>query len=345
MNNIYDLEISELESVVVDLGYKPYRAAQVFGGLYKGLDLEEITVLPKELKSQLKDKYILKPVTIYKDFKAKDGTIKYLLKLSDDNLIECVFIKNNYGNTLCVSTQAGCGMGCAFCASGEGGLKRNLSAGEIAAQVICAAKASGGIKNIVLMGSGEPLSNFDNTVKFLKLISCRQGLNLLLRNISLSTCGIVPQIYNFAKLGMPVTLSLSLHSAFDEVRQKIMPIAKKYTVKQTIDAVRHYFEISGRRIIIEYTMIKDLNISQKDADKLKEVLSGLNCHINLIMLSPVENSGFLPCSKQQAEAFKDMLEKNKLSVTFRRQTGVDIEGSCGQLRRRHIILCQGESYE
>ena len=220
--NIYDLEINELKEKLAQTGYKPYRAEQIFGGIYKGLETEQITVLPKELKERLAQEFILKPVEVIKEVISRDGTKKLLLKLADGNIIESVFIANNYGNTLCVSTQVGCAMGCAFCASTQGGLVRNMSAGEIIGEVM-AAGGRKNVKNIVLMGSGEPLHNFDNVIKFLRIASCDKGLNISPRNISLSTCGVVPRIYDLARLNIPVTLSISLHSAFDEVRRKIMP--------------------------------------------------------------------------------------------------------------------------
>lgn len=339
--NIYDFELHEIEQIVKSEGYRPYRAVQLFKGLYDGHDLENISVLPKQLILSLKSGYNDKPLKIIECLKSVDGTSKFLLQARDNNIVESVLIPSKYGNTLCVSTQIGCAMGCAFCASTKEGLIRNLSTGEIANTVICANNYQNSskkrrIKNIVLMGSGEPLHNFDNVVKFLKIITHEQGFNISIRNISLSTCGIVPKIYSFADMNLPVTLSCSLHSPFDEVRQTIMPVAKQYTVKDTVNALKYYFEKSGRRIIIEYVMIRDVNVSQRDALKLKEILSGLNCHINLIHLSAVSGSNLKPCTKEQTQNFVDMLQKLKLSVTVRRQMGADIEGACGQLKRKYI---------
>lgn len=341
MDNIYDFDTEELKDIMNKNGFEPYRAKQLFSGLYSGKTVENINGLPKNIISFLIDNYNTKPVEIVKQIKSSDGTEKFLFKLTDGNIVEGVLMLNDYGNTLCISTQVGCAMGCAFCASTVGGLIRNLSAGEMVSVVLAVnalyqSQDKRFITNVVLMGSGEPLHNFDNVVKFLKLISDSNGINISLRNISLSTCGLVPEIYKFAELELPVTFALSLHSPFDEVRQKIMPIAKKYTIKETIDALKYYFKKSGRRIIIEYSLIKDKNISEKDTKELKKILNGLNCHINLIMLSPVKESELLPCSKLQATNFKTMLEKEGLSITIRRQTGIDIDGACGQLRRKYL---------
>lgn len=338
--NIYDFDLEKLKEIVASYGYEEYRAKQLFLELYKGKKLSDISSLPKKLINLISENYNTNPINIVKHLKSTDGTEKFLMQVFDGNIIECVLMKYSYGNTLCISTQAGCKMGCAFCASTIGGLKRNLTAGEFLGQVFAVnnlyEKEKRFITNVVLMGSGEPLDNYDNTVKFLRLISDENGINISLRNISLSTCGIVPKIYDFAKLKLPVTLAFSMHSPFDHIRQSIMPIAKKYSLKETIKALKFYFKETGRRVIIEYSMIKDKNISIDDAKELKRILKGLNCHINLIMLNPVKESILKPCSRAEAENFKKMLEKENLSVTIRRQIGIDIEGACGQLRRKYI---------
>jgi 23S rRNA (adenine2503-C2)-methyltransferase len=341
MKDIYSLELNELTQVVSDLNYQPYRAKQLFLGLHNEYYIDKISCLPKSFINAIKENYNTSVAEIVSSVNSSDGTEKFLVKLTDGNIVECVLMRYNYGNTLCVSTQAGCAMGCAFCASGKSGLIRNLTAGEILSQVLIVNRLykegkERFIKNIVLMGSGEPLNNFDNTVKFLKIVSSPEGINISLRNISLSTCGLVPEIYRFADLKIPVTLSLSLHSPYDYVRKEIMPIAQKYTVKESIDAMKYYFQQSGRRVIIEYTMIKNKNIFPKDAAELKKILSGLNCHINLIMLSPIKESPLIPCTVKEAENFRKTLENLGLSATIRRQTGVDIEGACGQLRRKFL---------
>lgn len=344
--DIYSFLPRELEDIVAGLGFEPYRARQLFSGLHRGGDPYKYG-LPKKLADELLQKYDFKPVGIIKSLKASDGTEKFLFRLSDGNVIEGVLMKYSYGNTLCISTQVGCAMGCAFCASTLGGLVRNLTAGEISAEVISVnslyRQGEGRfVTNLVLMGSGEPLHNYDNTVKFLRIISHELGINISLRNISLSTCGLVEQIYRFADENLPVTLSLSLHSSFDEARRKIMPIAKRHSVAEVIEALKYYFEKTGRRVIIEYAMIKGVNISEKDAAELKKVLKGLNCHINLIMLNRVEESGLSPCGMAEALRFKKMLEEQGLSATIRKSKGSEIEGACGQLRRRYIEKNTGD---
>lgn len=341
--DIYSYDIKGLKDILTGLGFEGYRAEQLFFGLHSGLTVDNISSLPKNLINIVKENYITIPAEIVQNVKSSDGTEKFLLQLFDGNIIECVLMRQDYGNTLCVSTQAGCAMGCAFCASGVGGLIRNLTAGEILYQVIAVNNLykegkERYIKNIVLMGSGEPLNNFDNTVNFLHIVSAAEGINVSLRNISLSTCGLVPQIYEFARLNISVTLSLSLHSPFDEIRKEIMPIAHKYSIKETIEAMKYYFDKSGRRIIIEYSMIKNKNISDNDVNELKKILGGLNCHINLIMLSPVKESSLLPCTREEAESFRKKLVSKGLSVTIRRQTGSDIQGACGQLRRKYTEI-------
>lgn len=342
MNIIYDYSLTELKDLMEKAGYPAYRAKQIFSGLYGGKKTEEITELPKTLISYISENFITTPVNIVNTQKSSDGTEKFLFSLNDGNLVEGVLMKYSYGNTLCISTQAGCAMGCAFCASTIGGLKRSLTAGEMAGQVLTVNSLYGGnkdkryITNIVLMGSGEPLDNFENTVKFIRLISDKDGINISQRNISVSTCGIVPKIYELAKLKLGITLSLSLHSPFDEKRREIMPIARKYTVRETIDAVKYYFEQTGRRIIIEYSLIEGENCSDSEAKELKKLLCDLTCHINLIMLNPVKERSLLPCGREKAEEFRNMLEGEGLSVTIRRQTGIDIDGACGQLRRKYV---------
>jgi 23S rRNA (adenine2503-C2)-methyltransferase len=338
--DIYSFLPSELEEIIAGMGYEPYRARQLFSGLHRGGNPYKFG-LPKKLVDELLQRYEFRPVEIIRSLKASDGTEKFLFKLSGGNLIEGVLMRYSYGNTLCVSTQVGCAMGCAFCASTIGGMVRHLTAGEIAAEVISvnALRREGegrSVTNVVLMGSGEPLHNYDNTVKFLRIVSHELGINISLRNISLSTCGLADKIYRFSDENLPVTLSLSLHSPFDEVRRKIMPVAKRYTVAETVEALKYYFEKTGRRGIIEYAMIKGVNVSAKDAAELRRVLRGLNCHINLIMLNEVKESGLFPPGMAEALRFKRMLAAEGLSATIRKSKGAEIEGACGQLRRRYI---------
>ncbi|MEG2159489.1 MAG: 23S rRNA (adenine(2503)-C(2))-methyltransferase RlmN, partial [Clostridia bacterium] len=273
---------------------------------------------------------------------AIDGTIKLLYRLHDGNLIEGVLMNYKYGNTLCVSTQVGCRMGCKFCASTLGGLVRNLSAGEILGQVVAVNRYLGGdlenrkITNIVLMGSGEPLDNFDNVIKFLYLVNDVSGLNISMRNISLSTCGIAPKIDELAKLNLQINLTISLHSADQVKREEIMPIARAYSLETLMISVRNYFEATKRRVIFEYTLIDDANDSYSDALKLANLTRNISAHINLIRLNPVKETKMRGTSDIKAKKFLEYLTNLNVSATLRRQMGVDIEGACGQLRQRYI---------
>ncbi|MCH5163899.1 MAG: 23S rRNA (adenine(2503)-C(2))-methyltransferase RlmN [Clostridiales bacterium] len=336
--NLLDFTLSELAEVT---GLQPaYRVKQLFHGISSGLKVNEISVLPLNVRAELETFAV--GVEIKESFKSVDGSEKYLYELSDGNIIEGVFMPHSYGNTLCVSTQVGCRMNCAFCASGIGGLVRNLTAGEILGQVIAVNRLKGGnkqnrqITNVVLMGSGEPLDNYDNVTKFLSLVSAEDGINISLRNISLSTCGLTENIIRLADDGFNVTLSVSLHATTDESRREIMPIANKYTIAQIVDAVKYYFNKTGRRIIFEYSMIKGKNLDYFDAVRLGRITKGYPCHVNLIMLNPVKEKDLNACSPKDAERFLDRLKENGVSATLRRSFGNDISGACGQLRRSRL---------
>ncbi|MBR2967568.1 MAG: 23S rRNA (adenine(2503)-C(2))-methyltransferase RlmN [Clostridia bacterium] len=338
MLNLLDYTIEELAQVTK---LSPaYRVKQLFHGLQSGQKIDEITVLPLSVRKELSGFAV--GVDIIEQFKSCDGSEKYLYKLSDGNIIEGVFMPHSYGNTLCVSTQVGCRMGCAFCASGIGGLVRNLTAGEILGQVLSVNRLKGGdnnkrqITNIVLMGSGEPLDNYDNVTKFFKLVSSADGINISLRNVSLSTCGLVENIKRLADEGFGVTLSISLHATTDETRQELMPIAKVYTISDIIDAVKYYFNKTGRRIIFEYSMIKGKNIDFFDANRLQKITKGYPSHVNLIMLNPVKEKKLDACTQKDAERFLERLKERNVSATIRRSFGNDISGACGQLRRSHL---------
>lgn len=319
---------------------KKYTVRQIYAWLPLGKEFEEMTDVAKSVRSSLAERFIAQPVVISKVYTGKDGTEKYLYKLQDGALIEGVLMRYKYGNTLCVSTQVGCRMGCRFCASTLDGLIRNLSAGEILGQVYAvngrlgATRENRQITNIVLMGSGEPLDNFDNTVRFLRMVNDENGLNIAMRNISLSTCGLVPEIERLSQLGLQINLTISLHEAYNEKRKEIMPIANKYTVEEVVNAARRYFENTGRRIIFEYTLIQDFNDTEKDAEKLAVLIRGMSAHVNLIMLNPVEERKLVSATKKRACAFFEKLTKLGVSNTIRRSLGADIEGACGQLRRR-----------
>ena len=343
MLNLLDYSFEEIEKLVEDLGEKKFRANQLYSALYSYKNRNEISNLSNDFLQKLSETYNFCPIRIYKKFEGKDGTIKFIYKLYDGNLIEGVLMSYKYGNTLCVSTQIGCRMGCKFCASTLNGLIRNLTAGEILAQVLCVNRELGGglkdkrkITNIVLMGSGEPLDNYDNVVKFLKLVSDEKGINISQRNISLSTCGLVPEIKKLADENLQITLTISLHAPNDELRQKTMPIANKYSIKEILDSVRYYFNKTKRRIVFEYALIDGVNDTFECADELSHLLKGLSCHVNLIPLNEVKERGLVGTNRKRAYAFMDRLEKHNVSATVRRTMGEDIEGACGQLRAKII---------
>ncbi len=339
---LQDLSFEELESLVLSLGEKKYRAAQLWRGLMQGKKLSDITDLSKAFKSKLLERFEDEPVRIAETLTSSDGTEKYLFALADGNVIEGVFMRYKYGNTQCVSTQVGCRMNCAFCASGLGGLVRDLTAGEILSQILVVNALHGGtpekraVTNVVLMGSGEPLDNYDNTVRFLRNVSREGGIGISPRNISLSTCGIVPKMYALADEGIPVNLTVSLHNADDEERARIMPVAKAYKIADILKACDYYFEKTGRRYIFEYSLIHGENADRQHAEKLVSVLKGRPCHVNLIRLNEVKEKALSGADEKEAYRFLGMLEKAGLSATLRRRTGADIGGACGQLRASRL---------
>ena len=327
--------------VLNDLQESKFRAKQIREWLNRGADIDEMTNLSGALRAKLNAIAVANPVRILESYKSKiDETEKFLYALTDGNLIEGVVMRYHHGDTLCVSTQVGCRMGCAFCASTLQGRVRNLTAAEILGQVVAAnrhvqsADPARRVHNIVLMGSGEPLDNYDNVVKFLRLVNDPEGLNISLRNISLSTCGLVPRMYDFAKEGLPVTLSLSLHAPNDEIRRKIMPVANAYPMGDVLAACRNYVEVTGRRVIFEYALIKDVNSDVRCAEELARRLRGLQCHVNLIPLNDVKERRLEAPDRRTVEAFLKRLELKHISATVRREMGADIEGACGQLRRK-----------
>ncbi|MBE5750466.1 MAG: 23S rRNA (adenine(2503)-C(2))-methyltransferase RlmN [Clostridiales bacterium] len=340
---LLEKDLEQLKNTIVEMGEKAFRAGQIFKALHLGLEFSEMTELSKPLREKLDEKFISQPVKIIKTLKSVDGTEKFLYALTDGNVVEGVLMKYKYGYTLCVSTQVGCRMHCAFCASGLNGLIRNLSPSEILGEVIAANRHIDGglgdkrkIINIVMMGSGEPLDNYDNVITFLKLVSAPNGINVSPRNISLSTSGIVPKMYDLANENIHVNLTVSLHSPFDEERQKIMPIAKAYSIKQIIDACVNYFDKTGRRYIFEYVLIRGETDTARHAEGLINLLKGKPCHVNLIRLNEVKENDLKSASDKDAYRFMGMLEKGGLSATLRRRMGVDIDGACGQLRQRYL---------
>ena len=327
----------ELKGILASLGQPKFRAAQVYDWLNKGVAIDNMANIPKTLREKLKENFETGYAEVVKKQVSRDGTVKYLFKLDEETMVESVLMRYKHGNTLCVSTQAGCRMGCIFCASTKGGKQRDLTAGDMLAQFVTANKEAGGgrsITNVVLMGSGEPLDNYDNTVKFLKLLHDEKGFGISYRNISLSTCGIVPQMERFIEEGIPVTLCLSLHCADDERRKRIMPGASRYSIIDVVEAARKYFDKTGRRVIIEYAMMDGINDSIQDAEGLVTLLKGLNCHVNIIPLNPGGEGQLTPSTKESMDRFMAYLEKHHVSVTRRRTLGEDIDGACGQLRNR-----------
>lgn len=327
----------ELKERLASMGEKPFRAGQVFSWLHKGAHFDEMTNLPLTLRQKLEAVGVDQPVSIRETrVSALDGTRKFLYALRDGNCVEGVLMRYHYGATLCVSTQVGCRMGCRFCASTLDGCVRNLTAAEILGQVQCANAVLEGerVHNIVLMGSGEPLDNYDQVVRFLRLVSHPDGLNLGIRHISLSTCGLVPQMRHFAEEGLPVTLSLSLHAPNDEIRRRLMPIAQRYSMDETLEACRYYLEKTGRRVVFEYALVDGVNADEACAAELASRLRGMQCHVNLIPLNTVKERNLFGVTEEQVHAFLAVLEKRHISATRRREMGDDIEGACGQLRKK-----------
>ena len=337
MKLLSDYSLTELYEVLA--GFPKFRAKQVFDAIIQAKDYAD-TNLSKDMVEKLKSEYILKPIEILKVLKSRDGTKKYLLKLYDDNIVECVFLTQDYGNTICMSTQVGCRMGCKFCASTLNGRVRDLSAGEMLSTIAVVNADNGkrnerNFSNIVLMGSGEPFDNYDNVVKWLELITDKNGFNVSERNISLSTCGLVDKIYEFSKLNFNITLCISLHATTDEKRKTIMPIANRYTIDEIVKALKVYVQENKRRVVFEYCLIKDVNDSDNDVKRLKDITKGLLSHVNVICLNP--NGGSLKATtKQEALDFVDKLNKVGVSATLRRSQGSDIEGACGMLRAKTL---------
>lgn len=335
-----DMKIGELEDFVVNLKEAKFRAKQIMKELGEGRDIVDMTALPKAFREKLSEVAVSRGVKIVEKFISRDGTEKYLYALGDGHVIEGVFMRYKYGNTLCVSTQVGCRMGCAFCASGIGGLVRNLTAGEIIGQVIEVNKLHGGtiedrkVTNIVLMGSGEPFDNYDNVFRFLEL--CRDEYKISMRNVSLSTSGIVEGVYKLADSGIHPTLTISLHATTDEKRCEIMPVNKAYNIKKLIDSARYYFDKTGRRVVFEYAMMEGVNDTKEDAERLSRLLKGFPTHVNLIPLNYVKEKKINPTKGDGVNCFLEKLLALGVSATKRRTMGADIAGACGQLRRQYL---------
>ncbi len=342
--NILDLTMDELAYELEKMDIKRYRAEQIYQWLYRGvLNFKDMTNISKETRRLLAQKFKSKPLKILDRIDSHDkSTSKYLFLLEDENIIESVVMRYGYGNTICISTQVGCRMGCGFCASTKEGFLRNLTPGEMVAQVLAAEMDLGidgdgrAIKNIVLMGSGEPLDNYDNTLKFLKIIHEPLGFNMSHRNITLSTCGLVPGIYSLAEEDLAITLSISLHAPNDNIRQIIMPIANRYNIEDIIEASKHYFEETGRRVTFEYALIDGVNDREKHAIELAKRLRGFACHVNLIPINEIHDSQYKRSSEENINRFMYILKTYNIQVTRRRELGHNIQGACGQLRRDYL---------
>ena len=336
--HLRSMTLEELSSVLKELNQPAFRAKQVFTWLHKGVtSCGEMTNLPQSLRDALDEKYpLLPPKVVRKQESQKDGTIKYLWMLSDGNCVETVLMRYHYGNTVCISTAVGCAMGCAFCACTLGGLVRRLEPREMLEQVMFTQIDSGlPISHIVLMGIGEPLDNYDNVLRFLHLVNSELGMNISMRHISLSTCGLVPKIDKLAEEKLQLTLSVSLHAPNDTIRNTIMPVNKAYPVDALLDACRRYYQKTGRRISFEYAMIDGVNDTPEAAKELIQKLKGMGAHMNLIPLNHVEESPLKPSSKQAISRFQKLLEDAGIPATVRRSLGGDIDASCGQLRRKY----------
>ena len=341
MIDLKDFEYAELEEFIVGLGEKKFRAAQIFKWLHEGVtSYDEMTDISKSLREKLKEISYVSTLEIECKFVSKiDGTVKYLFRLPDGNCIESVVMRYHHGLTICISSQIGCRMGCRFCASTIGGLYRSLTAGEILNQVLFAQKDMGErISNIVLMGIGEPLDNYDNVVKFLHNVNHAKGINIGLRHITLSTCGVVPGIYRLADEDMPITLTISLHAPNDEIRDSIMPINHKYKTDELLKACKYYKEKTNRRISFEYSLISGVNDSFDNAQELADKIKDLQAHVNLIPVNKVEEREFKKGTKAEINSFLKHLTDCGVNATIRRELGSDISASCGQLRKKTMNI-------
>lgn len=345
MKDIKSFTLEELQRELEGMGEKSFRAKQLYQWMHQRLarSYEEMSNLPLSLKEKLSESFTytsVKPVKVQKS--AVDGTEKYLFELSDGCLVESVWMKYKHGNSVCISSQVGCRMGCAFCASTLDGLERSLLPSEMLDQIYAITLLTGErVSNVVVMGTGEPLDNYENLLKFLKLLTDENGLNISQRNITVSTCGLVPEMKRLADEKLQITLALSLHAPNDEKRRKLMPIANRYSVSELMEACACYFETTGRRITFEYALAAGVNDADSDAKELSELIKGLNCHVNLIPVNAVKERNFDRSGKPEILSFKNKLEKNGINVTIRREMGRDIDGACGQLRRRQKALKEG----
>ena len=338
--DIKSMSPEELRGEMEEMGEKKFRAGQIYDWMHVKLarDFSEMTNLSEGLRRKLKERYTYTALeTVQVQESRIDGTKKFLFRLEDGNLVESVWMQYKHGNSVCISSQVGCRMGCRFCASTLDGLERNLTPSEMLDQIYVITRQTGQrVSNVVVMGTGEPLDNYDNLLRFIRMLTDENGLHISQRNITVSTCGIVPGIYRLAEEKLQITLALSLHASTDEKRQELMPIAKRYSISELMEACAFYFAKTGRRVSFEYSLVGGVNDTQEDAQRLAGLAGPLGCHINLIPVNPIKERSFVQSEARQIQAFKNKLEKNKINVTIRREMGRDIDGACGQLRRRHM---------
>lgn len=344
---IYDLELQDIQNWLKDIGEPAFRAAQIFDWLYvkRVSSFEEMSNLSKGLRNKLTETYVINPLHTITKQESKDGTIKFLFGLHDDHAIETVIMKHQYGNSVCVTTQVGCRIGCTFCASTIGGLKRNLNTGEIVAQVVEAQKILDAkeerVSSIVIMGTGEPFENFDAMLRFLKIVNEDKGLNIGQRHITVSTSGIVPKVYEFADAGLQINLAISLHAPNDELRSKLMPVNRRFPLAELLEACKYYIEKTNRRITFEYALMGGVNDQPEHAEELGRVMHSILKHVhlihfNLIPVNPVTERNYIRTERNEIFNFVRILEKHKINTTIRREHGVDIAAACGQLRAQHM---------
>lgn len=338
--DIRSFTFEELKKEMEEIGEKAFRAKQIYEWLHVKLadSFDEMTNLSKEFRNKLKEQYKIPQISVLERQISKiDGTNKFLFCLEDGNVIESVLMRYKHGNSVCISSQVGCRMGCKFCASTIGGLERNLLPSEMLGEIYQIQKVTGErVSNVVVMGTGEPLDNYEHFVKFVRLLSDERGLHISQRNITISTCGIVPNMKRLAEEQLQITLALSLHGSTQEKRKRLMPVANKYELSEVLEACDYYFQKTGRRITFEFSLVQGVNDNDEDAEELIDILKNRNCHINLIPVNPIKERDFQKPSRKRAENFKNKLEKSGINVTIRREMGSDIDGACGQLRRRYI---------
>ena len=339
MTDLRSLPYDELNALILQLNEKKFRAGQIYEWIHKKLvqSYDEMSNIPKTLKEKLAGEVEFTSIKEVERYVSKlDGTTKFLFELKDGNIIETVLMKYHHGNSVCISSQVGCRMGCRFCASTLGGLTRHLEVSELLNQIYYIQKTTGErVSNVVVMGTGEPFDNYDNIVKFIRMLTDEKGLNISQRNITVSTCGLVPRIYDLAKEDFSITLAISLHAPNDTMRKELMPIANKYSIDEIMEACDHYIKETGRRITFEYSLVAGVNDKEEHAKELVKRLSGKLCHVNLIPVNPIEERDYKRSARESVEHFRSILERNHINATVRREMGSDIQAACGQLRKRY----------